>query len=167
MSIGAALWSAWSAGSRLSVILSPRVTVVPAALACAPQPGAAGVRTRGRQPPASCPGWPRRRRAGWLGYDGSIWPHHDGLRWLHSVANWTVRSGPVKSGSEKEEQIRSGARSRRHSRPADRGGADSSRPSGASASRHSQWLAGSAARPRLERVSWAGHLLRHGQVFGH
>ena len=72
------------------------------------------------------------------GYDGSIWPHHDGLKWLHSVANWTVRSGPVKSGSEKEEQIRSGARSRRHSRPADRGGADSSRPSGASASRHSQ-----------------------------
>ena len=61
-----------------------------------------------------------------------------GLKWLHSVANWTVRSCPVKSGSEKEEQIRSGARSRRHSRPADRGGADSSRPSGASASRHSQ-----------------------------
>ncbi len=67
------------------------------------------------------------------GYDGSILPHHDGLKWLHSVANWTVRSGPVKSGSEKEEQIRSGARSRRHSRRADRGGADSSRPCGASA----------------------------------
>ncbi len=72
------------------------------------------------------------------GYDGSIWPHHDGFKWLHSVDNWTVRSGPVKSGSEKEEQIRGGARSRRHWRPADRGGADSSRPSGAGASRRSQ-----------------------------
>ncbi len=42
------------------------------------------------------------------GYDGSIWPHHDGFKWLHSVDNLTVRSGPVKSGSEKEEQIKGG-----------------------------------------------------------
>ena len=101
--------------------------------------GVAVMRVEERTPPAlerwTCLG--HSGQPEWAGYDGSIWPHHDGLKWLHSVANWTVRSGPVKSGSEKEEQIRSGARSRRHSRPADRGGADSSRPSGASASRHS------------------------------
>jgi hypothetical protein len=28
------------------------------------------------------------------GYDGSTWPHHDGFKWLHSVDNWTVQSGP-------------------------------------------------------------------------
>jgi len=81
------------------------------------------------------------------GYDGSIWPHHDGFKWPHWVDNWTVRSGPVKSGSEKEEQIRGGARSRRHSSPADRGGASSSRPSGAGASRHSH----RTVRPILSR----------------
>jgi hypothetical protein len=64
------------------------------------------------------------------------------FKWLHSVDNLTVRSGPIKSGSEKEEQIKGAARSRRHWHPADRGGADSSRPSGAGASRHShQYLA--------------------------
>jgi hypothetical protein len=72
------------------------------------------------------------------GYDGSIWPHHDGSKWPHSVAKRTVRSGSAESSSEKEEQIRAGARSSRHWRSPDRCGATSSRPSGARASRHNQ-----------------------------
>jgi len=35
------------------------------------------------------------------GYGGSIRPHQDGLKWLHSAYHWTVRSGPLKAAARR------------------------------------------------------------------
>jgi RimJ/RimL family protein N-acetyltransferase len=72
------------------------------------------------------------------GYDGSIWPHHDGFMWLHLTAPVTVRCGPVSSGSEEKGLVRAGAKSSRHTATDDQGGATSRRPSGPNSSRPSQ-----------------------------
>ena len=44
------------------------------------------------------------------GYDGSIWPHHDGFMWLHLAAPVTVRYGPVSSGTEEKGLVGAGAK---------------------------------------------------------
>jgi hypothetical protein len=75
--------------------------------------------------------------AGAGGYDGFIWPHHDGFMWLHLTAPVTVRCGPVSSGSEKKGLVRAGATSSRHAAADDQGGATSKRPSGPNSSRPS------------------------------
>jgi hypothetical protein len=72
------------------------------------------------------------------GYDGSIWPHHDGFMWLHLAAPVTVRCGPVSGGTEEKGLVRAGATSSRHAAADDHGGATSRRPSGPNSSRPSQ-----------------------------